>query len=57
MEVDGGETLDFKLLVGNFERGLIHEALAHSAGNRNAAARALGIDERTLAVKLRKYEL
>ena len=39
------------------ERSLIEQALAESKGNRKEASRKLGIGERTLYRKLKKYNL
>ncbi len=46
-----GETVD------EFERAVIAQALDRTAGNRSAAARALGISRQGLALKLKKYRL
>ncbi|HTJ46093.1 MAG TPA: sigma-54 dependent transcriptional regulator [Kofleriaceae bacterium] len=43
--------------VDDFERAVIARALERSAGNRTAAARALGITRQGLALKLKKYGL
>jgi two-component system NtrC family response regulator len=43
--------------VSQFERKLIVEALAHSGGVQTQAARALGMSERHLRYKLKKYGL
>jgi two-component system NtrC family response regulator len=43
--------------VGQFERKLIAEALAQSGGVQTQAARALGMSERHLRYKLKKYSL
>jgi two-component system response regulator HydG len=52
---------DFHSLVGvplrDVEKELIRNTLAHVSGNRQEAARILGIGERTLYRKLKKYEL
>jgi DNA-binding NtrC family response regulator len=39
------------------ERELIRKALARNNGNRKETARKLGIGERTLYRKLKKYQL
>jgi len=39
------------------EKELIESALAEAGGNRKAVARKLGIGERTLYRKLKKYNL
>jgi two-component system response regulator HydG len=39
------------------ERALIEQALAESSGNRKEVASKLGIGERTLYRKLKKYNL
>jgi transcriptional regulator with PAS, ATPase and Fis domain len=43
--------------VANLERELIRKALQSSAGNQSRAARHLGISERVLRYKLKKYGL
>jgi two-component system NtrC family response regulator len=43
--------------VSQFERKLIAEALAQSGGVQTQAARALGMSERHLRYKLKKYAL
>ncbi len=42
-------------MVGNLERHLIADALAESDGNQSRAAELLGISERNLRYKLKKY--
>jgi two-component system response regulator HydG len=53
--------LDYPALVGtplrDVERELIRSTLAHASGNRSEAAKMLGIGERTLYRKLKKYQL
>jgi DNA-binding NtrC family response regulator len=39
------------------KRRLIADALRRSAGNKNEAARALGIDRQRLYRKIQKYDL
>jgi DNA-binding NtrC family response regulator len=51
MSVGKGTTME------QMERSLIEQALAESKGNRKEAARKLGIGERTLYRKLKKYNL
>ena len=46
-----GKTLE------SIERAAISQTLAHCAGNRSAAARALGIAPSTLYLKLKKYDI
>lgn len=46
-----GQTLE------NIEKAAIEQTLEHCAGNRSAAARALGIAPSTLYLKLKKYDL
>ncbi|MBD8872017.1 sigma-54-dependent Fis family transcriptional regulator [Rhodanobacter sp. DHB23] len=53
--VDG--TLDLKLQVEGLECRLIKAALERSANNKAAAARLLGISERTLWYKLKAYKV
>jgi len=43
--------------VARIERSAISEALRRSGGNKSRAARILGIDYKTLYVKLKKYDL
>jgi len=45
---------DFKTLVAEFERGLIEEALAESAGHQRRAAAPLGIQPTTLHEKINR---
>jgi two-component system response regulator HydG len=53
--------LDYRAMVGtplkDVERELIRSTLTHASGNRGEAARILGIGERTLYRKLKKYQL
>ena len=51
------ETDDPLLTLAELERRHIMRALARTAGNKQAAARILGIDRTTLQRKLEKYEL
>ncbi len=51
MSVGKGTTME------QMERSLIEQVLADSKGNRKEAARKLGIGERTLYRKLKKYDL
>ncbi len=51
MSVGKGSTME------EMERSLIEQALTESKGNRKEAARKLGIGERTLYRKLKKYDL
>ncbi len=51
MSVGKGTTME------QMERSLIEQALTESKGNRKEAARKLGIGERTLYRKLKKYDL
>jgi DNA-binding NtrC family response regulator len=48
---------DFKTLVAEFERGLIEEALAESAGHQRRAAARLGILPTTLHEKMKRLGL
>ena len=43
--------------MDRFERGLIEEALARTAGDPGGAARLLNIQKRTLLTKLERYGL
>jgi len=51
------ETRAFVERVAEFERALIVEALERAGGVQTRAARALGMSERHLRYKLRKYQL
>ena len=53
----GDESMDFKDRVQAFETRLIRDALVRAEGNRTAAARLLRIPLRTLAYKLRAYDI
>jgi two-component system NtrC family response regulator len=58
LETEGPvEPKSFSSRVEAFERGLIVSALAAAAGVQTRAARALGMSERHLRYKLRKYGL
>ena len=48
---------DFKALVADYERGLIEEALAESAGHQRRAAARLGILPTTLHEKMKRLGL
>jgi two-component system NtrC family response regulator len=54
---DEGEAVTFVERVGAFERRLIVEALQAADGVQTRAARALGMSERHLRYKLKKYGL
>jgi DNA-binding NtrC family response regulator len=56
-ETPGGETGTFPEQVAAFEKALILEALDRSGGVQTRAAAALGITERHLRYKLKKYGL
>jgi len=51
------EIRDFKALVADYERHLIREALASSAGVQRRAARRLGILPTTLHEKMKRLGL
>ena len=53
----GGPPAELKQALEGPERWLILQALGQHAGNRSAAARALGINRTTLFNKMRKYAL
>jgi DNA-binding NtrC family response regulator len=53
----GSETTSFVERVAEFERALIVEALEAAGGVQTRAARALGMSERHLRYKLKKYGL
>jgi transcriptional regulator with PAS, ATPase and Fis domain len=46
--------LDLNLVVEEFENGLISKALSRTHGNKQAAARLLGVNRTTLVAKLRR---
>ncbi|MCX7948784.1 MAG: sigma-54 dependent transcriptional regulator [Treponemataceae bacterium] len=46
--------LDYREVLGNFERTLIERALQETKGNKSAAARLLGISERHLRSRLER---
>jgi DNA-binding NtrC family response regulator len=48
------EGLDLYAVLGELEDRLIHEALARTQGNKNQAARVLGLNRTTLTEKLRR---
>ncbi|HEX4385413.1 MAG TPA: sigma-54 dependent transcriptional regulator [Myxococcales bacterium] len=48
------EGLDLYAVLGELEDRLIHEALERTQGNKNQAARVLGLNRTTLVEKLRK---
>ncbi|MBF0492864.1 MAG: sigma-54-dependent Fis family transcriptional regulator [Deltaproteobacteria bacterium] len=48
------EGIDLKKVVGEFENSIITKALAHSAGNKNKAAKLLKLNRTTLLEKIRK---
>ena len=48
---------DRALSMENMEKDIIEKALRQSGGNRKKAARKLGIGERTLYRKLKKFNL
>jgi two-component system response regulator AtoC len=50
-------TLDLESQVDQLQTQLISEALARSQGNKAQAARLLGVSERTLWYKLKRYNL
>ena len=52
-----GGSLDLKARVEELEGRLIRTALERSGGNKAAAARLLGVSERTLWYKLKAYKV
>ena len=56
-EVEPAEQFEGESTVENMERQLIIQVLAETDGNRKATAKKLGIGERTLYRKLKKYVL
>ena len=51
---DGGEAHDLKRVLGEIERDLILTALRESHGNKAKAARALGITERLMGIRVKR---
>ena len=49
-----GDGLDLEVAVQEFEHGLIAQALRRTKGNKQAAARLLGLKRTTLVAKLRR---
>jgi DNA-binding NtrC family response regulator len=54
MPIIGADGIDFDRLVAEFEAKLIDEALRRTKGNKQAAARLLGLKRTTLVAKLRR---
>ncbi len=52
-----GEDIDFNSMVESFERELITEALKISRGNAAKAARRLGLTERIINYKIKRYAI
>jgi DNA-binding NtrC family response regulator len=59
VQAEGGDPLSFSSVppLGEMERRLIAAALQQSHGNKNEAARLLGIDRQRLYRKIEKYRL
>lgn len=53
-EQGGGETQNLKRVLGEIERDLILAALQESHGNKAKAARALGITERLMGIRVKR---
>jgi two-component system, NtrC family, response regulator AtoC len=53
--VSARETLNLEQAVDDLERRMILDALTATADNKHAAAKLLGIGERTLWTKLKKH--
>ena len=53
-EPDHTETHNLKSVLGEFERDLILRALQESHGNKAKAARALGITERLMGIRVKR---
>jgi len=51
---DAAGALDLKSVLTGVERGLILEALRESRGNKAKAARALGISERLMGIRVKR---
>jgi len=56
-EESGGQGSSLPLLVRDFERRLIVEALAASRGSQRRAAVALGVSPTTLSMKMKRLGL
>ncbi len=54
--LDSGLPFDFKRLVNEFERGLIHRVLEQTNGNKTQAAEVLHLKRTTLIEKLKKFD-
>ena len=52
-----GEDIDFESMVESFERELITEALKSSRGNAADAARRLGLTQRIINYKIKRYAI
>ena len=52
-----GEDIDFESMVESFERELITEALKFSRGNAADAARKLGLTQRIINYKIKRYAI
>jgi DNA-binding NtrC family response regulator len=48
--------LDFREVVGRFERELINQALVQTGGNKNRAAKLIGLNRTTLLEKIKKTQ-
>jgi len=53
-EQGSGEAHDLKRVLGEIERDLILTALRESHGNKAKAARALGITERLMGIRVKR---
>ena len=48
--------VDLNMVVEDFENGLIAKAMTRTGGNKQAAARLLGVNRTTLVAKLRRRD-
>ncbi len=53
-EQEGAEAHNLKSVLEGIERGLILKALQESRGNKAKAARALGISERLMGIRVKR---
>jgi PAS domain S-box-containing protein len=51
------EKIDLRIAIGNYEKELVLKILEKNQGNRTQAAKALGIERRSLQRKLKRYRI